>query len=654
MALSKIQFQPGIIKETTNYSNSGGWFDCDKIRFRAGMPEKIGGWQAIIRQPFLGTCRYLHQWSDLESNGQYLGLATSSKLYILWSQALYDITPIKASVSLAPDGLGNGPFCAPGAASSLMYVYVPSSGAQIGDFFRISGVDAGFDIFTPDMLNQEFQVVGYYGDNTDYLLFQAPAQTPSPTMVCGGGSNGVATIFISSGLDDAVVGQGWGIPPWGGWAASMGPWTSDQNPPNPPSPPSVGWGQSFDPSQLNPVDPTVNQIRLWSLDNWGEDLVANIRNGPIYYWHDALGLTAHALPLTEPVTVNGVPFVPDNVPLTALQVLVSPNDRHLIAFGCNDFGQTIANPLLVRWSDQENAYSWTPLRTNSAGSQPLSAGSFIICALRTVSGQILIWTDLGLWLMQYIGMPYVFGFQPIAQGLSIIGPNAMTNAAGNVFWMDHGTFSVYSGGVQELPCAVKDYVFGDLNYRQGYKVYCGHNHAFGEVIRFYPSAAATEVDSYVTYNYEQQLWAVGKLERTAWLEMGRGDYPVATDRQNHLVYYHEFGNDNDGAAMPAWIDSADIDASGGDHFLYLQRFVPDVYFRGNAGTNQSLGVTIYGRSEPLKAKNIWAQLEVTPMTGQQFIRVRDRQISFRFQSDGVGTSWRLGTIRADWQPDGRR
>jgi hypothetical protein len=635
MALSKIKFQPGIIKETTNYTASGGWYDCDKIRFRAGMPEKIGGWASIVRQPFLGTCRYLHQWSNIEGNAQYLALGTSAKLYILWSQSFSDITPIKATVPSV------GPFCAMGAGSNLMYVHAPSNLAAVGDFFRISGVDEGFDIFTPDLLNQEFQVVGFYGDNRDYLLFVAPAQTESPTVVCGGGTNGVATVFISPGLDDAVIGQGWGIPPWGGF-----------NLLNPSV--STGWGQAFDPTQLNPVDPTVNQLRLWSIDNFGEDMVAAIRGGPIYYWHEALGLSSHALPLTQPVNVGGVDFIPDAVPLTALQVLVSPNDRHLIAFGCEDYGQTVPNPLLVRWSDEENAYSWTPLRTNSAGSKPLSAGSFIICALRTVSGQILIWTDLGLWLMQYIGMPYVFGFQPIAQGLSIIGPNAMVNAAGNVYWMDHGNFGIYSGGVQELPCAVKDYVFGNLNYGQGYKVYAGHNHAFGEVYWFYPSAASMENDSYVFYNYVEQVWSVGRLERTAWLEMGRGRFPVATDRQNHLVYYHEFGDDDNGAPLAAWIDSADIDAAGGDHYMYLQRFVPDVYFRGAAGTNQSLGVTIFGRSEPLKQKTTWAQLQVTPMTGQQFIRVRDRQISFRFQSDGRGTGWRLGTIRADWQPDGRR
>lgn len=639
MGLSKIQFAPGIQKETTNYTASGGWFSCDKVRFRQGMPEKIGGWLQIVSQPFLGACRYIHQWSNYEGNSQYVGLGTSAKLYILWGQSYYDITPLRLSLSL-----GDDPVCALGAGNNQLSIYAPNNGAQIGDYFTLSGASA-FDVFTADMLNQQFQVLGYYNNDPDYLLVQAPAVAASAN--CGGGSAVTADFDISTGLTDAAIGQGWGIPPWGGWSSTFGAFPA-------PAPPATGWGQAFDPRTLNPVDPATNQLRLWSLDNFGEDLVACIRGGPIFYWHENGGVNSRATPLTQEVTVGGVTFTPDDPPQSAVQVLVSPNDRHLIAYGCPDVGQTAPNPLLVRWADTENAYSWTPLRTNSAGSQPLSAGSYIICALRTVSGQILIWTDLGLWLQQFIGMPYVFGFQPVAQGLSIIGPNAMVNAAGNVYWMDHGVFHVYSGGVQELPCSLKDYVFSNLNMTQAYKIYCGHNHAFHEVLWFYPSASSNENDSYVTYNYVDQVWSHGSIQRTAWLEMGKGFHPVATDLDNHLIYYHEYGSDANGAPLPAWIESADIDVDGGDHKLYMQRFIPDVFFRGDAGTQQTLGVTIHGRSEPLQPKKTWAELTVTPMTGQQFVRVRDRQVSFRFSSNGLGVGWRLGTIRADWQPDGRR
>lgn len=657
MPLAKIQFQPGIVKETTNYTQSGGWFDCDKMRFRAGMPEKIGGWTPVVPTPFLGTCRYIHQWSNIEGNQQFLGMGTSTDLYVLWSESYYDITPQRYGSPSPPwNGpelpLGNNPLVNVGVdpnnnPSNLMIIYAPSNGASIGDYITLSGATA-FDVWTAAQINTELPIVSYYNNNPDYLVVTMPTASGNP-MSQGGGGSVVATFDISVGLDDAVVGQGWGIPPWGGWYNSMGPFPA-------PSPPATGWGQAFNPAALNPLDPTINQIRLWSMDNFGEDLVSCVRNGPIYYWHEALGLNSRALLLTQQVNVDGVDFVPDHVPTTAVQVLVSPNDRHLIAFGCQDYGNEngVANPLLVRWSDQENAYAWSPLRTNSAGSQPLSAGSYIICALRTVSGQILIWTDLGMWLMQYIGMPYVFGFQPVAQNLSIIGPNAMINAGSIVAWMDRGIFYAYTGTVQELPCSVKDYVFSNFNYIQAYKVYAGHNHAMSEIWWFYPSASSQENDSYVIYNYGEQVWSVGQMERTAWLDMGRANYPVATDRTNNLIYYHEYGDDANGLPMPAWIDSADIDADGGDHYLYLQRFIPDVQFRGTAGQQQSVGVTIFGRSAPLQPKSTLATLQVTPTTGQQYIRLRERQISFRFQSDALGVGWRLGTIRADWQQDGRR
>jgi len=269
------------------------------------------------------------------------------------------------------------------------------------------------------------------------------------------------------------------------------------------------------------------------------------------------------------------------------------------------------------------------------------------------STNILIWTDLGLWSMSFIGLPYVFGFQEIAEGLSTIGPNAAINIGGAVLWMDRGLFYSYTGQVQELPCTVKDYVFNNLNYLQGYKVYAGHNHAFSEVFWFYPSAAASENDRYVVYNYAEQLWSMGQLERTAWLDMGRNAYPVATDRAAKLLYYHEYGQDANGQPMTCYIDSADIDAGGGEHYMFLSRFLPDVHFRGN-GQQQELGITIYGRPAPLKPRVALTQLQVTPYTGQQYIRVRERQISFRVESTSAGTGWRLGTLRADWQPDGRR
>ena len=627
MPLTKLQFRPGIIREVTEYSNSGGWFDCDKIRFRQGYPEKIGGWLAAVNTPLAGTCRQIHEWSSLE-NDRYIGLGTSSHLYILWSSSLYDITPIRATISLPANPFTTGP-----TGTTLALVHIPGNGSRIGDWIQFRGATA-FDAYTADQLNQQYQVVAVDGDTVTINL---PVANLSGG-ISGGGSVVTATLFISPGLDDAVVGQGWGIPPWGGTAPGAGLTT--------------GWGEAFDPSQLNPVDPTVNQLRLWDLDNFGEDLVANIRGGPIYYWHQSLGLASHAVPLNQEIVVNGVPFVPADVPATARQVLVSPNDRHLIALGCEDIGATTPDLLLVRWSNAEDAYTWTPLRTNSAGSQRLSAGSFIICGMRT-SQNILIWTGLGLWSMSYIGMPYVFGFQSVANGLSIIGPNAMINAGSIVFWMDRGIFYAYTGQTQELPCAVKDYVFKDFNHLQGYKVYAGHNHAFSEVIWFYPSANSMENDRYVMYNYLEQLWTLGTMERTAWLDMGRATLPVATDRKNSLLYFHEFGDDDNGSPLPAWVESADIDAEGGEHYLFLSRFIPDVTFRGGA-EEQAVGVTIFSRPAPGRPKIAVVRLGVSPNTPEQYIRVRDRQISFRIESTAAGVGWRLGTLRVDMQLDGRR
>ena len=630
MPLTKLQFRPGIIRETTEYSNSGGWYDGDKVRFRQGFPEKIGGWLRVVQQKLAGVCRHLHQWSTVESD-RYVGLGTSSHLYILWSENFYDMTPIRSTAG----PLAANPFTTGTAGSTTLTINVPSSGALAGDYINITGA-TGFDAFTAAQLNTQFEITAVNGS----LLSITMPVGAIGNNVTGGGSAVKVAFLIQSGSDDAAVGEGWGVPPWGGSAPGAGM--------------SSGWGQPFDPSLLNPADPTVNQLRLWDIDNFGDDMVANIRSGAIYYWHQALGLTSPAVPLTQTITVGSVTFTPKDAPVVANQVIVSPNDRHLIAFGCNDVGQTEANLMLVRWSDAEDAYTWTPLRTNSAGSQPLSGASYIICAMRTAAN-ILIWTDLGMWTMTYIGMPYVFGFQPIAEGLSIIGPNAMINTGSIVLWMDRGIFYAYTGQVQELPCSVKDYVFKDFNFLQGYKVYAGHNHSFSEVFWFYPSASSQENDSYVIYNYGEQTWSIGKLERTSWLDMGRASYPIATDRANSFLYYHNYGDDADGQPLPAWIESADIDASGGDHFLFMSRVIPDVIFRGTApAQDQSAGITILTRSGPGKPKQTVADLTVNAHTGLEFVRLRDRQISFRISSSGPGVGWRLGTLRTDLQPDGQK
>lgn len=618
--LSKVEFKAGINKEVTNYTASGGWVGSDKMRWRKGQPEKIGGWIAIVPDSFDGTCRHIHQWSDLESD-RYIALGTSTHLYILWGETFYDITPIRATSTGVSFTIANG----------VMTVTLANHGARAGDFVNISGASDA-------TLNRQWMITGI--TNTGTFTIDMPDAADQ---------SGAATFafLINSGADDAIIGQGWGIPPWGGYAVGMG----QPSPPDPASP-AVGWGQAFNPINLFPADPTVVQMRIWDLDNFGEDLVGNIRGGAIYYWVHANGHQTPAVELQYLPNPSDNGAYPKDPPLMANQILVSPNDRHLIAYGCNDVQQTVQDLLLVRWCAAENVWDWRPLRTNDAGGMRLGSGSYIISAMRT-SNLIAIWTDRGLWTQQYIGMPYVFGFQQIAEGLSIISPNAMINIGTAVLWMDRGIFYAFSGQVQELTCAVKDYVFSDLNYDQQYKVYAGHNHPFSEVFWFYPSKNSQENDSYVIYNYAEQLWSIGKLDRTAWLDMGRNSFPVATDRLTKHIFYHEYGDDADGVPMGAYIDSADMDLNGGDSYIFMRRFMPDVFFRG-AGDQQEIGVTIFGRGAPHEPKRALARLQVTPHTGQQYIRFRERQISFRMESFGPGIGWRLGTIRMDWQPDGRR
>jgi|SRR5215471_345422 len=631
VALTKLQFSPGIVRESTEYSASGGWYDADKVRFRAGHPEKMGGWQAVTETPMEGVCRYIHQWSTLEQN-RYVGLGTNSHLYILWSENYYDLTPIGATFVLPADPFSSGP----AGSNATTVTFASAHGLNAGDYVIFSGASTACDNYTPAVLNREY-VVASVPDGTHITIPMAdPAAIGNQA---GGGPNVQATCLIPSGQPDAVIGMGWGIPPWGG-----------------PAPYNVGWGMPFDPTLLNPADPSVNQLRLWDIDNFGEDMVANVRGGKIYYWHQASGLGHRAEPLNQTVTVGADTFTPVEVPTIASQVLVSPNDRHLIAMGCNhpEVGITKPDLLLVRWSTEEDAYTWNPLRTNSAGDYRLSAGSYIIGGMRTRQ-EILIWTDLGLWSMKYIGAPYVFGFDSIAEGLSLIGPNAVINAGNAVFWMDRGLFYAYTGQTQELPCSLKDYVFGDLNFLQGYKVYAGHNHAFGEVVWFYPSANSLENDKYVLYNYIDQVWSKGTIERTAWLDMGRASYPVASDRGPSLLYYHEFGTDANGAPLPAWIESADLDSDGGEHYLFISRLIPDVQFRGSAAAeDQSVGLSILGRGDTQAPKQVLSRVNVTPNTGLETIRARERQISVRLESTAAGVSWRWGTMRTDMRPDGRK
>lgn len=632
MPISKITFRPGIVRETTNYTNEGGWYDGDKIRFRAGLPEKIGGWKKTVRTLFKGTARALHEWISLDSN-RFLAVGTHLKYYLLWGDAYYDITPLRDTVVLGLDPFttAGGGYIGMTAQPASLRVHAPAHKASQYDFVTFQGVTQDFDVYTKDMLNNHnFQIIEIVDDDT-YIIDTGFHEGTTAGMGPYGGGPVTVLYEVYTGLDVAVPGTGWGAGPWGGVPAYQDATAV-----------LINWGESYSYDREGNVP--LNQIRLWSQDNFGEDLVFNIRNGNVYYWDRTLGVDQRAVPLAS------MPGAVD-APMLGFEVMLSEVDRHLVVIGSNPIGEDFIDPLLVRWSSQENPFDWAPRRDNTAGFQRLSSGSSLAAALRTRQ-EILIWTDKNLQSMRFTGQPYIFGFNLIAENISCISPNAPVNAGGRVYWMDHNTFYTYTGQVEELPCTVRDYVFSDFNMPQRSKVCSGHNHNFQEVIWFYPSSKSPEIDRYVMFNYAEQLWSYGFLERTAWLDLIRGgSYPVAT--ANGQLYNHEAGEDADGEPLVAWIESSDMDLNDGDHFVFLRRIIPDVVFRGH-GDVQSVGITIRTRRAPGDFYTERNRATITPTTKDIWIRARGRQFSLRIESESKGTGWRLGALRAEMQPDGKR
>lgn len=629
MPIQKFILRPGIVKEATNYANEGGWFDCDKVRFRGGLPEKIGGWRKAVKVPFKGTCRSLHEWQALDQN-KFLGLGTHLKYYILWGSAYYDITPLRSTAVIGTD-----PFTTAGGGvigmteqPAALIVHDVAHGVTANDFVTFTGVTAGFDVYTPaDLNNHEFQVIEILDPDTYKVdTGYRPGTTAG---IHGGGGPVTAAYQVVTGLDIAVPGTGWGASPWQGGPPLQGT--------------QVAWGQAYS-YEANEGNLPYNQIRLWTQDNFGEDLVFAIRGGEIYYWDRTHGVQERGVVLS---TMTGA----KQAPQFAFVILISEGDRHVVAIGTNDFNQNFLDPLLVRWSDQENALDWEPRRDNSAGSYRLSSGSSLAGALRTRQ-ETIIWTDKNMHSMRFTGPPYTFGFNLIAENVSLLSPRAMVNGGGRVWWMDRNSFYVYTGQVQDLPCTVSDYVFSDFNMSQRMKVVAGHNHNFQEVVWFYPSLNAQEVDRYVAYQYVDNLWTIGKLSRTAWLDLVfGGSYPVAT--ADGWLYHHEYGDDADDQPMPAWVESSDLSIESGDRFAFLRRVIPDIAFRGDSAS-QAVGLTLRARRAPGDFYIEKARAEITPYTKDCWVRARGRQFSVRFESNSIGTGWRLGAFRVELQPDGRR
>ena len=616
MPLLKLQFQPGINREGTEYSADAGWYNSDKVRFRKGRPEKIGGWEKYSVSSFLGVCRSLEDWVVADGVA-YVGLGTTLKFYINEGSSFLDVTPIRATTT---DGVT---FAATNGSSTIT-VTDDDHGAAVNDFVTFSDAASLGGLIIAAVLNQEYQIAGI--TSTDVYTITAK-DTDGDTVTAnssdsGNGGSGVDGAYqISVGLDTYVQGVGWGANTWG----------------------SSTFGSS---SALS----ASSQLRLYSQDVFGDDLVFNVRAGGVYYWDESSGTSARGVALSA---VAGA----SNAPTISLQVMMSDVDKHVICFGTNPIGSSSIDPLHIRWSDSESAVDWTPTAINSAGGVTLSTGSIIIGALKTRQ-EMLIWTDAGMHSMRFIGSPFIFQFSVVNEGISMVSPKAAVNAGGAVYFMDRGGFYAYTGSIQPIPCSVLDYVFSNLNISQAFKVFATTNVDHSEVTWFYPIGSEnTEITNYVTYNYAEQLWSVGTMERGAWIEANSKNYPIAssvvTSSDTNYLYIQERGYDDDGSAMTAFIESGDIEMGDGEKYMLLSRMIPDFTFSGNTGS-ASMDVIVKGKDFPLEDLTTLSTSTVTSSTQQSFLRARTRSSAFRIESSGTGFGWRLGDLRFDMRPDGRR
>jgi hypothetical protein len=624
MPLQKIQFRPGIVRDLTAYTTEGGWYDCNLVRFRLGFPQSIGGWQKLSNYTFLGTCRSLFGWSTLLGNF-YTGVGTHLKFYIEIGGYYYDITPIRDTVVLTASNVSTptgGPFTASNG-SPVINVYDVNHGAVVNDFVTFSGASSLGGNITAAVLNKEYQITNIV-DNDNYQITASVNASASDT---GHGGSTTAAYQINTGLDTTVYANGWGSNVWG-----FGPW---------------GESTTLDYVQI---------LRQWSQDNWGEDLIFNVRKGGIYYSQSS------NIPTTRAVALDSL-STDSTCPNLASQILVSDRDRHLIAFAPNQGGITSQDPMLIRWCSQENYSDWTPTATNTAGDLRLGTGSEIIKAIET-KREILVFTDTAVYSMQFIGPPYTFGVQQVSTTTTVAGYNAFAVIEDTVFWMGINKFYVYSGSSDELTCTIKNYVFTDINTNQLEKVFAATNLEFNEITWFYPSASSTENDRYVTYNYVDKAWTYGNLARTAWLDRGVTEYPIAAALDGYL-YYHEYGlNDgetNPPAPLPAYIESSPFDIGEGDTFCFIKKIIPDITFVNS--TNSPVATinlkmqNFPGSNYDQNSSSSVAQTATVPVeqfTEQVYVRLRGRQATFKISSEKVNTAWVLGSPRLEIQPDGRR
>jgi hypothetical protein len=641
MPLQKIQLRPGINRDTTNYSNEGGWYECDKIRFFSGFPQKLGGWVKTSPLSFIGVCRQLWNWITSFSDN-FLAVGTNVKVYIEAGAVFYDITPLRTTlVSPATDN------CVETTSGlTTVIINVTSHGCEDGAYVTISGVTGNVGGVPDAQINTEHEITKIDDD-----IFTITVTTAaSSTVASGGGTSINIECQLNPGLAITTAGYGWGT---GGWGISS-------------------WGFSSN-------TPIFLPQRDWFFDNFDNDLVMNIRSevnvngkaqgGPIYYWErgsavaPASSLSTRAV-LLSGVTLNGV--APSAVPTSAMQIMVSQNDKHLLAFGCQPYDGAADDydPLLIRWASQDQPNEWEPRSTNSAGFLRVSRGSAIVRAIPTRQETIVL-TDTHLYTLQFLGTTDVFGLQELADNISIISPRATITANNVLYWMGTDKFYAYDGRVQTLPCTLREYVFKDINFDQSDQIVCGTNEGFTEIWWFYPSAGSNSNDRYVIYNHLTNIWYYGNLERTAWLDVASREFPIAASTpegsSTGLLYTHEVGLNDDESPLEAFCQSSDFDIGDGDQLMLTKRLIPDVSFNTSTATNPEVTFGIRSRNFPGSAYTNNAlnekpviEASVDIYTEQVFIRTRGRQMALRVSSDGLNVQWQLGSPRVETRADGKR
>ena len=681
MPLQKLQFKPGVNRDQTNYTNEGGFFECNKVRFRSGYPQKIGGWLRYGTFTVVGICRQMFNWISTASDN-YLALGTSKKLYIEAGQILNDITPIRQTFTSPTT---NNCFTTVNLSKTVT-VAITSHGALDGDYVTFSGATAVGGI-AATTLNTEFIIT-----LIDANSFTITAATAATSSTSGGGTGITAAFQISVGNDNAAYGNGWGAGVW-----SRGAWGSGS------------------------ATPVVLSQRDWFLQNFDNDLVANIRNGVIYYWQYSGGPSTRATPLAT-TTIGGV--APADVPTQAMQVLVSQNDKHLLCFGATPYGGGAFDPLLIRWATQDQPNVWTPLVTNSAGFIRVSRGSAIVCAVATRQ-EILVYTEGTLNSLQFVGTTDVFSLNELSDNISILSPRSVVVVNNTAYWFGHDKFYAYTGRVETLPCTIRNHVFQNLNYSQADQIVSGSNEGWNEVWWFYPTADSQVNNAYVIYNHLEKIWYYGTIDRTAWSDSSLREYPQAVTgtyvtgsitsttltvtavsvgvlqvgsvitgtgiatgttitalgtgaggigtytvnisqsvvstaiTADSIIYNHEQGLNDGTNAMTSFISSSDFDLVDGDQFILTKRIIPDLSFTGSTATLPAVTMYIKPRNFPGNAySNVDSEqvieTSVDVYTEQIFMRARARQMAIQIESTDLNVQWQLGSPRLDGRPDGRR